>query len=365
MGRKINPIGFRLSIRRDWKSRWYAKGRDFAGMVIKDAQAREFVARQYPQANISHVEIERTMRSVRVTVHSARPGMVIGKKGEGIERLRMKMRNVFAVDDVAVDIKEIAQPETNAKLIAMNVASQLERRIMFRRAMRRALANAMRMGLEGIKVMCAGRLNGIEIARTEWYREGRVPLHTLKNDIDYGFAEAKTSMGVVGVKVWVSHGDKFGKARQAKYTAISAPEGEEAQVVDSDDAKMAADAPEAVADVADIAAAADVAVESAETDAVDAAEQSAPVEDAKVEDDAVAVDEVADSEAADAEAVESESKDVKKPKADKSVQAAQKNDSEKAAQPAAAAKAKKTTVAKSKAKDKLSEKENDAPAGKD
>ena len=361
MGRKINPIGFRLSIRRDWKSRWYAKGRDFAGMVIKDAQAREFVARQYPQANISHVEIERTMRSVRVTVHSARPGMVIGKKGEGIERLRMKMRNVFAVDDVAVDIKEIAQPETNAKLIAMNVASQLERRIMFRRAMRRALANAMRMGLEGIKVMCAGRLNGIEIARTEWYREGRVPLHTLKNDIDYGFAEAKTSMGVVGVKVWVSHGDKFGKARQAKYTAISSPEGEEAQVVDSDDAKMAADAPEAVADVA---AAADVAVESAETDAVDVAEQSAPVEDAKVEDDAVAVDEVADSEAADAEAVESESKDVKKTKADKSVQAAQKNDSEKAVQPAAA-KAKKTTVAKSKAKDKLSEKENDATAGKD
>ena len=356
MGRKINPIGFRLSIRRDWKSRWYAKGRDFAGMVIKDAQAREFVARQYPQANISHVEIERTMRSVRVTVHSARPGMVIGKKGEGIERLRMKMRNVFAVDDVAVDIKEIAQPETNAKLIAMNVASQLERRIMFRRAMRRALANAMRMGLEGIKVMCAGRLNGIEIARTEWYREGRVPLHTLKNDIDYGFAEAKTSMGVVGVKVWVSHGDKFGKARQAKYTAISSPEGEEAQVADSDDAKMAADAPEAVADVA---------VESAETDAVDAAEQSAPVEDAKVEDDAVAVDEVADSEAADAEAVESESKDVKKPNADKSVQAAQKNDSEKAAQPAAAAKAKKTTVAKSKAKDKLSEKENDAATSKD
>lgn len=224
MGRKVNPIGFRLAVRRDWKSRWFAKGRDFAEMVIKDTQARRHVSTNYPQANISHVEIERTMRAVRVIVHSARPGMVIGKKGEGIDRLRVDLRRLFGVDDVSVDIREVSQPEANAKLIALNVASQLERRIMFRRAMRRAMASAMRLGVEGVKIMCAGRLNGIEIARTEWYREGRVPLHTLKNDIDYGCAEAKTSMGVVGIKVWVSRGDKFGKARVSKYTAQSVEE---------------------------------------------------------------------------------------------------------------------------------------------
>ncbi len=208
MGRKINPIGFRLAVRRDWRSRWYAKGRDFAALVINDAEVRRHIENKYPQANISLVEIERkAMGNVRVVVHTGRPGALIGKKGEGIELLRVRLARLTGVKDVGVDIKEVAQPDANAKLIALNIASQLERRIMFRRAMRRAMAGAMRLGVEGVKIMCAGRLNGIEIARTEWYREGRLPLHTLKNDVDYGFATAKTNMGVVGIKVWVSRGD--------------------------------------------------------------------------------------------------------------------------------------------------------------
>ena len=214
MGRKINPIGFRLSVRRDWKSRWFAKGVNFTEMVKKDYAARRHIEKNYAQAAISFVEIQRTMHNVRVVVHSARPGMVIGKKGEGIDRMCAELRKIFSVADLFVDIKEVAQPEADAKLIALNIASQLERRIMYRRAMRRALSSAMRLGIEGVKIMCAGRLNGIEIARTEWYREGRVPLHTLKNDIDYGVAEAKTAMGVVGVKVWISRGDKYGQERK-------------------------------------------------------------------------------------------------------------------------------------------------------
>lgn len=228
MGRKINPIGFRLAVRRDWRSRWYAKGRDYAAMVIKDAEARKYIEKKYPQASISLVEIERTISSVRVIVHSARPGMVIGKKGEGIDGLRADLRRLFGKGEVAVDIKEVSQPDANAKLIALNIASQLERRIMFRRAMRRAMASAMRLGVEGVKIMCAGRLNGIEIARTEWYREGRVPLHTLKNDIDYGVAQAQTSMGVVGIKVWVSRGETSGRSKQSKYSLVAKAPAEEA-----------------------------------------------------------------------------------------------------------------------------------------
>ena len=217
MGRKINPIGFRLAVCRDWKSRWFAKGANFTEMVRKDVLARNLIEKKYAQAGISSVSIERTMYNVRVRVFTARPGMLIGKKGEGIEKLRNELRKIFDVEELYVDVKEVAQPEANAKLIALSIASQLERRIMYRRAMRRALSGAMRLGIDGVKIMCAGRLNGIEIARTEWYREGRVPLHTLKNEIDYGVAEAKTAMGIVGIKVWISRGAKYSQEKKSKY----------------------------------------------------------------------------------------------------------------------------------------------------
>ena len=237
MGRKVNPIGFRLPVRRDWKSRWYAKGRNFTELVIKDVNVRRMIEKEYVSAMISKIEIEQKIGSIRLIIHAARPGVVIGKKGEGIERLRNRLRKIFGSKEVQVDMKEIAQPETDAKVIAMNIANQLENRVMFRRAMRRALSNAMRLQVEGIKIMSAGRLNGIEIARTEWYREGRVPLHTLKNDIDYGFAEANTAMGVVGVKVWVSKGDTYGMHKKVKYnieadgSAAEAPAEEEAAAI--------------------------------------------------------------------------------------------------------------------------------------
>ncbi len=225
MGRKVNPIGFRLAVRRNWRSRWYASGREYAEMVIRDAKIRRHIETVYAQANISLVEIERKPDYVRVIIHSGRPGAVIGKKGEGIEALRNKLAQlagVKKVEDVHTDIKEVAQQDADAKLIALNIASQLERRIMFRRAMRRAMAGAIRLGVEGVKIMCAGRLNGIEIARTEWYREGRVPLHTLKNEVDYGVAKAKTNMGIVGIKVWVSRGE--GGKKRAKYTGADSGE---------------------------------------------------------------------------------------------------------------------------------------------
>lgn len=218
MGRKVNPIGFRLAVRRNWRSRWYARGREYAATVIQDAKIRRYIETAYSQASVSLVEIERKPDYVRVVIHSGRPGAIIGKKGEGIEALRLKLARIAGVkktEYVHTDIKEVAQPDADAKLIALNIASQLERRIMFRRAMRRAMAGAMRMGVEGVKIMCAGRLNGIEIARTEWYREGRVPLHTLKNEVDYGVAEANTNMGVVGVKVWVSRGE--GDQKRVRY----------------------------------------------------------------------------------------------------------------------------------------------------
>ncbi len=233
MGRKVNPIGFRLPVRRDWKSRWYAKGRNYSNLVIKDVTARRMIEKEYATAMISNIEIEQKIGNIRLIIHAARPGVVIGKKGEGIERLRIKLRKIFDSNEVQVDMKEIAQPETDAKVVALNIANQLENRVMFRRAMRRALANAMRLKVDGIKIMSAGRLNGIEIARTEWYREGRVPLHTLKNNIDYGCAEANTAMGVVGIKVWISKGDIVGLRKKAKYTIDGAEEelvGEEAAI---------------------------------------------------------------------------------------------------------------------------------------
>ena len=223
MGRKINPTGFRLAVRRDWKSRWFAKGREFAQMVVEDAEIRAMIETDHGSASISRIEIARTSKSAQVTIHSARPGMIIGKKGEGIDRLRARLRAKMGITDLSVDVAEVRQPELNAKLVALNIASQLERRIMFRRAMRRAMGNAQRLGVQGIKIMSSGRLNGQDIARTEWYREGRVPLQTLKNDIDYGFAQAKTKMGVVGIKVWISNGDTVVVSKRAKYSLESDP----------------------------------------------------------------------------------------------------------------------------------------------
>ena len=206
MGQKVNPIGFRLSIRRDWKSRWYAKGRAFSQMVIKDALVRRYIEKQYAQALVSRIEIERTVKSVRLVIHSGRPGVVIGKKGADIEKLRQALSKMTG-SDVHLNIVEIRKPEIDAKLVAENICNQLERRIAFRRAMKRAVQSAMRLGALGIRINCGGRLGGAEIARTEWYREGRVPLHTLRADIDYGEATAFTAYGTCGVKVWVFKGE--------------------------------------------------------------------------------------------------------------------------------------------------------------
>ena len=206
MGQKIHPTGFRLSISRNWSSRWYASNRDFAGMLAEDIKVRQYLKEKLKSASVSRILIERPAKNARVTIYSARPGVVIGKKGEDIENLKRDLSKQLGVP-VAVNIEEVRKPEIDAKLIADSITQQLEKRIMFRRAMKRAMQNAMRLGALGIKIMSAGRLNGIEIARTEWYREGRVPLHTLRADIDYGFREARTSSGRIGVKVWLYKGD--------------------------------------------------------------------------------------------------------------------------------------------------------------
>jgi small subunit ribosomal protein S3 len=210
MGQKIHPTGFRLSVSRNWASRWYASNTDFAGMLAEDIKVREYLKAKLKSAAVSRVLIERPAKNARITIFSARPGVVIGKKGEDIENLKKELSAKLGVP-VAVNIEEVRKPEIDAKLIADSITQQLEKRIMFRRAMKRAMQNAMRMGALGIKIMSAGRLNGIEIARTEWYREGRVPLHTLRADIDYGTSEAKTTYGVIGVKVWVYKGDTLGR----------------------------------------------------------------------------------------------------------------------------------------------------------
>ncbi len=224
MGQKIHPTGFRLSVSRDWTSRWYASNRDFAGMLAEDIEVRTYLKKKLKNASVSRVLIERPAKSARITIFSARPGVVIGKKGEDIEVLKKELAGMLRVP-VAVNIEEVRKPEIDSQLIADSITQQLEKRIMFRRAMKRAMQNAMRMGAQGIKIMSAGRLNGIEIARTEWYREGRVPLHTLRADIQYGFSEAKTTYGVIGVKVWVYKGDTLGR-NDAPGTAAK-PEGEE------------------------------------------------------------------------------------------------------------------------------------------
>jgi len=215
MGQKINPIGFRLAVNRNWSSKWYANSRNFAPMLAEDIKVRAFLKKKLAHASVGRVLIERPAKDARITIFSARPGVVIGKKGEEIEALKAELRRIMGVQQVHVNIEEIRKPEIDAQLIADSIAQQLEKRIMFRRAMKRAMQNAMRLGAQGIKIMSAGRLNGIEIARTEWYREGRVPLHTLRADIDYGQGEAKTNYGVIGIKVWVYKGDVIPKAEAA------------------------------------------------------------------------------------------------------------------------------------------------------
>ena len=220
MGQKINPTGFRLAVTHNWSSRWYAGNTNFAAMLNEDLRVRAFLKKRLKNASVGRVLIERPAKNARITIFSSRPGVVIGKKGEDIESLKVELQKRMGVP-VHVNIEEIRKPEIDAQLIADSIAQQLEKRIMFRRAMKRAMQNAMRLGAQGIKIMSSGRLNGIEIARTEWYREGRVPLHTLRADIDYGFGEAQTTYGAIGIKVWVYKGDRLAAN---EVPAVVAPE---------------------------------------------------------------------------------------------------------------------------------------------
>jgi len=206
MGQKINPIGFRVGINRTWDSRWYADDAEYGKLLLEDMELRKHILKNQRQAGISKVVIERPHKKCRVTVHAARPGILIGKKGADIEKLRSQLARLTA-SEVFLNIVEIRKPEIDATLVAEGIAQQLERRVAFRRAMKRAVQSAMRLGAEGIRINCAGRLGGAEIARTEWYREGRVPLHTLRANIDYGQAEARTAYGVIGIKVWIFKGE--------------------------------------------------------------------------------------------------------------------------------------------------------------
>ena len=208
MGHKVHPTGIRLGIAKDWNSKWYANKKEFAGYLAADLKVRQMLREKLAQAGISKILIERPSKSARVTIHTACPGVVIGKRGEDIEKLRKQVSDIMGVP-AHINVSEVRKPELDAQLVAESIAQQLERRIMFRRAMKRAVSNAMRLGALGIKVNVAGRLNGAEIARSEWYREGRVPLHTLRADVDYGFAEARTTFGVIGVKTWVYKGEIF------------------------------------------------------------------------------------------------------------------------------------------------------------
>ncbi|MDH5649825.1 MAG: 30S ribosomal protein S3 [Gammaproteobacteria bacterium] len=208
MGRKVSPIGIRLGVIRDWTAKWYAGGNTFSTNLITDLKLRDYIKSKLKHAAISKIVIDRPAQNINVTVHTARPGIVIGKKGEDIDKLRLELSQ-FAGQPVHLAVEEVRKPELDAQLVAESIAQQLEKRIMFRRAMKRAVTNAMRLRAEGVKVMVGGRLNGAEIARSEWYREGRVPLHTLRADIDYGVAEAHTTYGIIGVKVWIYKGDIF------------------------------------------------------------------------------------------------------------------------------------------------------------
>lgn len=225
MGQKVHPTGIRLGIVKDWSSVWYADSRRFPDYLLSDLRVREFLRKQLAHASVSRIQIERPAQKAKVVIHTARPGIVIGKKGEDIERLRKQVAQILGmpVSDAHLSVEEIRKPEIDAYLVAESVAGQLEKRIMFRRAMKRAVSNAMRLGAQGIRINVAGRLNGAEIARSEWYREGRVPLHTLRADIDYGFAEARTTYGVIGIKVWIFKGEVFGRG-----TAVEADRSEPA-----------------------------------------------------------------------------------------------------------------------------------------
>ena len=213
MGQKTYPVGIRLGITRTWDSRWFAR-KGYADNLIEDIALRKAVKERLYHAGISRIEIERSGQKLRLVIHTARPGIVIGKKGSEAERLRKDVE-AYTGKEASIDIKEVRKPEVNAQLVAENIAMQLEKRVAFRRAMKKAVASSMRFGALGIKVMCAGRLAGAEIARTEWYREGRVPLHTFRADIDYGFAEARTTYGIIGVKVWIYTGDVLPEAKPA------------------------------------------------------------------------------------------------------------------------------------------------------
>jgi small subunit ribosomal protein S3 len=208
MGQKVHPTGIRLGIVKDWTSRWYANSQNYPVFLLQDLKVREYIKKKLAHASVSRIQINRPANNAQVTVHTARPGIVIGKKGEDIDKLRQEVSVMMGVP-VKINVEEIRKPELDATLVAEGIAQQLEKRIMYRRAMKRAVTNSMRLGAEGIKINVAGRLNGAEIARGEWYREGRVPLHTLRADIDYGTAEANTTYGIIGIKVWIFKGEVF------------------------------------------------------------------------------------------------------------------------------------------------------------
>jgi len=215
MGQKVHPIGMRLGIVKDWSSRWYAPSKDFADTLCADLKVREYLRKKLAQAGVSRIQIDRPARNAKITVYAARPGVIIGKSGKEIENLRDEINKIVNVP-VHISIEEVRKPELDAKLVADSIAQQLEKRVMFRRAMKRAVTTALRLGAKGIKICVSGRLGGAEIARSEWYREGRVPLHTLRADIDYGQGEAFTTYGVIGVKVWIFKGEVIGDKDQAE-----------------------------------------------------------------------------------------------------------------------------------------------------
>ena len=213
MGQKVHPTGIRLGIVKQWTSKWYSDTKQYADLLNTDLEIRDYLRRRLSQASVSRIQIDRPAKNAHITIHTARPGIVIGKKGEDIDALRREISSRMGIP-VHISVEEIRKPELDAQLVAEGITQQLERRVMFRRAMKRSVQTSMRLGAEGIKINIAGRLNGAEIARSEWYREGRVPLHTLRADIDYGFAEAKTTYGVIGVKVWIFKGEVFGDVEQ-------------------------------------------------------------------------------------------------------------------------------------------------------
>ena len=228
MGQKVHPTGIRLGIVKEWTSKWYADSKDYADLLNTDLEVRDYLKQRLSQASVSRIQIDRPAKNAHITIHTARPGLVIGKKGEDIDSLRAEVSKRMGIP-VHISVEEIRKPELDAQLVAEGITQQLERRVMFRRAMKRSVQTAMRLGAEGIKVNIAGRLNGAEIARSEWYREGRVPLHTLRADIDYGFAEAKTTYGIIGVKVWIFKGEVFEGAPVAHEEEPAAPKRKSAK----------------------------------------------------------------------------------------------------------------------------------------